>query len=164
MAIASTIKDLNTIQTIRKQSKIQDELWQVDIEKIIAATEKNERVEQKVLTAAHNWFLRKEPCAFLKDGRCTIYPIRPTACATYFVVDRCAPGIGSTDIVGMVDTNEVMEKVVQFTNLWLGFWSKGPELVHPLPLACAVVFGLDLMQYGTNLFEALVQTCGQDMF
>jgi Fe-S-cluster containining protein len=44
---------------------------------------------------AVDWFARKIPCVFLQEnGDCGVYPIRPTACRTYFVVSPpadCAP-------------------------------------------------------------------------
>lgn len=30
------------------------------------------------------------PCAFLRDGRCTVYPVRPSACSAYHSADSSA--------------------------------------------------------------------------
>lgn len=41
-----------------------------------------------------DWFERDIPCVFLADGRCSIYRVRPHACASYFVVsppENCEP-------------------------------------------------------------------------
>lgn len=43
-----------------------------------------------------DWFHgARRPCVFLKGGKCSIYPVRPHACRTYYVISesfRCQPG------------------------------------------------------------------------
>lgn len=42
------------------------------------------------------WFHeQRRPCAFLRDGRCTVYAVRPVPCRSYYVIspaDDCQPG------------------------------------------------------------------------
>lgn len=48
-------------------------------------------------TDRSTWFHElRRPCVFLKDGRCSIYRIRPIPCRIYHVIthpDRCQPGV-----------------------------------------------------------------------
>lgn len=56
-----------------------------------AATAGDGAAAERLLTAA---FRRGVACAFLRDGACTIYPVRPVACRTTHAVDgaaRCGP-------------------------------------------------------------------------
>ena len=46
--------------------------------------------EQLKVTAADVRFSPKSACVFLKDGLCSIYPIRPVTCRTHFVVTPAA--------------------------------------------------------------------------
>lgn len=52
--------------------------------------------EEGEAASREEWFhTQRRPCVFLKDGRCSIYEVRPTACRTYYVIspqDDCQPG------------------------------------------------------------------------
>lgn len=54
----------------------------------------------------------RRPCSFLKAGRCSVYPVRPHACRTYWVASppaNCQPD-ARDKIVGILDTRGLMEE------------------------------------------------------
>lgn len=65
------------------------------------------------------WFY--EPCVFLKDGRCTVYPVRPFGCRSFGSTSCCAEqGVAEVPewLVGMNTTvNQLMEDLDR-----PGFW------------------------------------------
>jgi Fe-S-cluster containining protein len=48
-------------------------------------------------SSREDWFHnQRRPCVFLSEGKCSIYPVRPHACRTYFVISdpaQCQPGV-----------------------------------------------------------------------
>lgn len=52
--------------------------------------------EEMEAAGREDWFHNhRQPCVFLANGRCSIYPVRPHACRTYYVVNDpalCQPG------------------------------------------------------------------------
>jgi len=64
-----------------------------------------ERIE---LAGRAQWMREARPCAFLADGRCTVYRNRPFACRTYYVMSdpaNCQPSApdGKVKFVNTVD-------------------------------------------------------------
>jgi len=48
-------------------------------------------------TTPDEWFEQREPCVFLRDGKCSVYPYRPTRCRSYWVfspAEMCKPPSG----------------------------------------------------------------------
>lgn len=61
-------------------------------------------------SARKPWFEAVHPCAFLADGRCSVYAARPTACRSYFVTSdpaNCQAGAES-NVVRFVDNAEIL--------------------------------------------------------
>jgi Fe-S-cluster containining protein len=101
--------------------------------------------------AGSAWFNRREPCAFLRDGRCTIYQRRPIACSCYWAVtpaEQCAPPSGkdvatvnhSIAIAWRVSADTVFARAAGMGN--------GETLVVQLPLGYAVRLGFRLLTEG----------------
>lgn len=56
----------------------------------------------------------KIPCAFLENGECSIYDVRPSVCRTYFVVSdpkMCSPDRPGAE-VGVIDARGVMANFI----------------------------------------------------
>lgn len=66
-----------------------------------------------VINASTNWYKRNEPCVFRVNDKCSIYAIRPAACATYYVQSRCSeqPPAGAES--NLADNTELMLAVMQ---------------------------------------------------
>jgi len=67
--------------------------------------------------ARAGWFHgARRPCVFLQDGKCGIYPVRPHACRTYYVISesfRCQPGCD--DGILFIDVGQFQGIFVQQT-------------------------------------------------
>lgn len=78
-------------------------LYEADVRKIAYYLKMPvERFKRRYVKRLHGKiFLRRLPCAFLKEGRCSIYPARPITCAMYPFLSRHQLGFleGKTDLV-----------------------------------------------------------------
>ena len=51
----------------------------------------------------NTWMLRKIPCVFLVDNRCSVYPVRPISCWTHLAKSPEAPICCELDLEGKTD-------------------------------------------------------------
>jgi Fe-S-cluster containining protein len=68
-----------------------------------------------------SYFKKKIPCAFLKDGTCAIYDMRPGACRLHYVVTppaNCSPDVTKVDI-----------QTPDFQNLEHSIWSVSKQVL-----------------------------------
>lgn len=95
------------------------------------------------------WFREVHPCVFLEKDRCSIYPVRPVACRTYYVVSepKLCQAESGTQEVGIIDCEEAIwlsmdkaEKIHKALNL------DGPHLLMAA-LPRMVLLGLELMTH-----------------
>lgn len=98
--------------------------------------------------ASAAWLARKEPCAFLHNGECVVYDVRPVACSTYFAQDaaQCVPEPGRV-VTALDNTNPQL----QCTALNVGFCSELCEqplhvILGQVPLGQAVKVGYKVLR------------------
>lgn len=93
----------------------------------------------------------KTPCAFLEDGECSVYDLRPAACRTYFVVSD--PALCSPDrpgaAVGYVDQSAVVG--IFIAELVKGTHPAIPSYIGSLP--AVVLAGKELIERSPGSFK-----------
>jgi Fe-S-cluster containining protein len=101
--------------------------------------------------ATFRYLASKTPCAFLKDGECSIYELRPAACRTYFVASdprNCSPDLPGAE-VGYVDarapTGFFISEIVKATHPTI------PMLIGPFP--SVVLAGKELLERSPGAFK-----------
>jgi len=98
---------------------------------------------------SEQWFDSRQPCAFLKEGRCSIYQQRPLTCSCYWVISPaadCGPPSGK-DIWAVNHTAPVgwgISLDSAFAKAVLG----EDDLVAQMPLGYAVRLGFRLLTEG----------------
>jgi len=101
--------------------------------------------------ASEAWFNRREPCAFLAEGRCAIYQQRPIACSCYWAItppEQCAPPSGKE--VAVVNYSPAMAWGIQIDTAFaraVGL-DDGQVMVAQVPLGYAVRLGFRLLTEG----------------
>lgn len=108
------------------------------------------------------WFDRGEPCALLKDGKCSVYGIRPTTCATYCVytpAEMCGGGSGTTVLAA--NASDPIAKVIliesQFLCTLIDFGDDTP-ISPPVPLGVAVYLGMLLLTEGPEALAGYIRS------
>jgi len=97
------------------------------------------------------FFQRQLPCAFLKDQRCEIYPVRPTVCRYHMVVsppENCAKG-AADPTVARVDLRAIENTLA----------IRGAEAFGELtggPIALAFVLAADLLGVRLDVDRTLI--------
>lgn len=86
------------------------------------------------------WLPRRVPCVFLKEyeygkGICTVYPVRPLACATMFSAGRPAD-CGETGGKNLVTIHMTDAESLHFVELY-GSLQQGVDVQEPLALTIA---------------------------
>jgi len=104
------------------------------------------------------WFVMQEPCALLKDARCSVYGLRPVACSSYLVYsppEQCGPPSGGLVkaangapplAAGIALDSTFMASLIDF--------GEDKPLAVPVPLGIAVLYGVALLTEGP---DALLQ-------
>lgn len=99
------------------------------------------------------YFKTKTPCAFLKDGECAVYEVRPAICRSYYVATdpkNCSPDRPGAE-VGIVDDRFVMSHFVD----------QILKTTHPAipanigPFASVVLAGKELIERSPGSFKRL---------
>lgn len=148
---------MEEIEIAREQGQRQHDLWWDSFEKTLKARTREEAMEESG-TGAEAWYDLKEPCIFLRDGDsagegcCSVYPVRPTMCATYFVQDRCTHFVGANEPVPVGNNMEVVAAVMDLSDE--AFSALTSQQVHtmPVPFGLAVASGADmLVGHGASL-------------
>ena len=105
--------------------------------------------------ASFRYLATKTPCAFLEDGECSIYELRPSACRTYFVASdpqNCSPDLPGAE-VGYVDAKVPMgffiSEMVKATHPAI------PMLIGPFP--SVVLAGKELLERSPGAFKRWAQ-------
>ncbi len=101
--------------------------------------------------AEHDYLSSKTPCAFLDDGECSIYGLRPSACRSYLVVtdpEMCSPERAGTT-VGRVDASTAVRVFVDC--LIRETHPTIPMVVGSFP--AVVLAGLELVQRSPGSFK-----------
>lgn len=105
-------------------------------------------VQCAVTKISEAWFELRERCLFLtQDNRCSIYEVRPLACATYFVQNGIMVCTNKKSaIVGVPDTNEVNVRVTELADASFKALINNPEhsntVFMPVPFYTAVASGI----------------------
>jgi len=129
-----------------EQGERQNRIWRDSFDQLIAA-KTTEEWSAVAGAGAEEWFELKEPCVFLQADRCSIYPVRPTMCSTYFVKDRCTHWQGSTELVPTADNMEVVAAIMDLSDVTLSVLVGQPSTsVAPTPFAYGVGVGAELLQ------------------
>jgi Fe-S-cluster containining protein len=109
------------------------------------------------------WFDQQIPCAFLRDGKCLIYGLRPTACSTYYVVNHpemvepapqiCGPPSGK--MVPCSNNTAPSEYTIGLDGQFLATLMEmdGIPIAPPVPLGTAVYYGMELLTKGPRALE-----------
>jgi Fe-S-cluster containining protein len=66
-------------------------------------------------TDREDWFYEIRPCAFLKDGRCSIYRVRPVACRSYYVItpSEDCQATNPTHRIAHIDSGKYLEMALE---------------------------------------------------
>lgn len=137
-----------------KQGKEQHRMWMKDYDRI-SRCETLEEAEAKCNTAADAWYDKKEPCAFMRDGSprasCSIYPVRPIMCSTYYTRYRCDHFPGSEEGTEAANNMEIVAAVMGLSDLAFGVLTGNPgTTAAPIPFPYAVALG-DCMLAGKGV-------------
>lgn len=118
---------------------------------------------QTAASTSTRWFDQQIPCALLKDGKCIIYGLRPTACSTYYVVNHPdmiepAPGIcgpPSGKMVPCSNNTGPSEYSIGLDGQFLAtlMHMDSLPLAPPVPLGTAVYYGMELLTKGPRALE-----------
>jgi Fe-S-cluster containining protein len=120
------------------------------------------------------WFDQQIPCAFLHEGKCIIYGLRPTACATYYVVNHPemiepAPGICGPPSGKMVPCSNNMGPSEYSIGLDGQFIASlqhmdGIPIAPPVPLGTAVFYGMELLTKGPRALDDYVSVREKSLY
>jgi len=128
-----------------EQGVRQNKLWRNSFDQMVEAGTM-EDASAVAGAGAEEWFELKEPCVFLQADRCSIYPVRPTMCATYFVKDRCTKWIGSTELVPTANNMEVVMAVMDLSDVALSaLVGQHGTSAAPTPFAYGVGVGAEML-------------------
>jgi Fe-S-cluster containining protein len=97
----------------------------------------------------------KTPCAFLKDGECSIYDLRPMSCRTYYVAtspDNCSPDRPGAE-VGVVDARAAAG--IFINNLIQATHPAIPAFIGPFP--SVVLAGKEIIERSPGAFKRWAQ-------
>ena len=123
------------------------------------SSKKEDEVLKSIDEGVVDWASKGEMCPFSiplddSNGTCSIYPIRPTMCATYFIQHRCvAPQAG--ELVAAANNFDIVSEVLEGSCrcLWdLGMLPPG-EAAMPVPLGSAIAIGMRFVLAGKTLHE-----------
>jgi Fe-S-cluster containining protein len=107
------------------------------------------------------WMGSKRPCIFLKDGECSVYRVRPFACATYAVVtdpDLCSPDNPGSQ-VGIVDVDDAANKYAMYS-VAIGESVGLPRGIFPLSIG--LVLAKEYIERGSDAVIDKVREMGLD--
>jgi Fe-S-cluster containining protein len=120
------------------------------------------------------WFDQQIPCAFLQEGRCIIYGLRPTACATYFVVNHpdmleptpqlCGPPSGK--MVPCANNTAPSEYSIGLDGQYIASVLRHDEIfiAPPVPLGTAVYYGMELLTKGPKALDGYMEIREKSLF
>ena len=106
-------------------------------------------------SASFKYLATKTPCAFLENGECSIYELRPAVCRTYFVAsdpEQCSPDRPGAE-VGVVDARAPMSNFITFLI----------QTTHPAipmfsgPFPSVVLAGAEIVQRSPGSFKRWMQ-------
>lgn len=128
-------------------------------EKYRPQLEKTARLATSVVDSGDEGSFRylasKTPCAFLKDGECSVYDLRPMSCRTYYVAtspDNCSPDRPGAE-VGVVDARVVAG--VFLTHIVKATHPHIPAFIGDFP--STVLSGKELIERSPSSFKRWLQ-------
>lgn len=107
-----------------------------------------------------SYFSKNIPCVFLKDGACSIYEIRPSACRFHFAIsppEQCSPEAktGTTQL----DLQRLEQSVWMASREVLNILFKGDESLLAGPLALMVLACSRIVLEGEPLWAKVAAAC-----
>jgi Fe-S-cluster containining protein len=126
--------------------------WQAQLSTLVKKLydQLNELADPNITKASY--FDKKIPCIFLRDNKCGIYKIRPTACRYHYVVSdpkNCAHGAENTETAR-----------IDLVALEARAWSEGQRVSRQVgipmtaaPLQVSLMWALKLLAEGREAFE-----------
>lgn len=105
-----------------------------------------ERARAEAEGFALKWYERDEACCFLKNGRCSIYEVRPVMCSSYFVQTRCGSKPSYSQSVPVVNNMEVVAAVMKLSDMAISDMMDDRIEVAPVPFTYGIAVGARMLR------------------
>lgn len=159
----------NQPQAAQAAMASQQAVTQAKLLKSIIAKHKGELFEEAYMpiwdTFTKSWMDERHSCAFLTEGRCSIYEYRPFVCRAYFVAcepELCNPS--NSEFIPVLNHMELMASVMETEIAFLEqVFGEGALAGIPMPLGYAIHFGRLLLTRGLDTVHLAMAVFAGDL-